>query len=167
MRVRTITSVRTFAPGTLSIAFETARPVSASLTRQGGRNDTLTMFCVKHHFPSTSCRRISGFTTPGSRVTNVSSETDEGLAQAQTSERDDGLLTVAINPEGITVNEQPVAIADLRETLALNLRLRDDRTVLVVPSDLVTLKAVVDVLDIAKSAGAESLALLNETEEGG
>jgi biopolymer transport protein TolR len=102
----------------------------------------------------------------GITVKAAQSSADEQVV-AQTSERDDGLLTVAVNPEGITVNEQPVAVADLRETLALNLRLRDDRTVLVVPSDLVTLKQVVDVLDIAKSAGAESLALLNETEEGG
>jgi biopolymer transport protein TolR len=86
---------------------------------------------------------------------------------APTSEKDDGLLTIAVNPEGITVNEQPVARADLRETLALNLMLREERTVLVVPSDLVKLKDVVDVLDIAKSAGAETLALLNEIEEGG
>jgi biopolymer transport protein TolR len=102
----------------------------------------------------------------GINVRAAQSSADEQVV-APTSERDDGLLTVAVNPEGITVNEQPVAVADLRETLALNLRLRDDRTVLVVPSDLVTLREVVDVLDIAKSAGAESLALLNETEEGG
>ena len=102
----------------------------------------------------------------GINVKAAQSSADEQVV-APTSERDDGLLTVAVTPEGITVNEQPVAIEDLRETLALNLRLRDDRTVLVVPSDLVQLREVVDVLDIAKSAGAESLALLNETEEGG
>jgi biopolymer transport protein ExbD len=38
--------------------------------------------------------------------------------------------------------------------------------VLVVPSDLVELGTVVEVLDTAKAAGAESLALLNETGKG-
>ncbi len=36
-----------------------------------------------------------------------------------------------------------------------------DRTVVIVPDDLVTLGRVVTALDIAKASGAESLALLN------
>jgi biopolymer transport protein TolR len=92
--------------------------------------------------------------------------TSEEQVVAPKSEKDDGLLTVAVTPEGITVNEQPVERAELQQTLALNLRLREDRTVLVVPSDRVQLGEVVEVLDTAKAAGAEGLALLNEIEGG-
>jgi biopolymer transport protein ExbD len=41
-----------------------------------------------------------------------------------------------------------------------------DKTVVVVPSDMVTLGLVVEVLDIAKASGAEQLALLNEIDKG-
>jgi len=39
---------------------------------------------------------------------------------------------------------------------------RDDKTVVIVPHDEVLLGQVVEVLDIAKASGAESLAMLNE-----
>jgi biopolymer transport protein TolR len=99
----------------------------------------------------------------GINVNAAQSSAEEQIVAPQ-SEQDDGLLTIAVTPDGITVNEQPVARAELLETLAVNLQLRDDRTVLVVPSDRVELGQVVEVLDTAKAAGAESLALLNETE---
>ncbi len=98
---------------------------------------------------------------------NVKAEsTADKQVVAPQSERDDGMLTIAVTPDGVTVNEQPVARADLLETLALNLGLRDERTVLVVPSDRVGLGEVVAILDIAKAAGAEGLALLGEPEGG-
>jgi len=72
-----------------------------------------------------------------------------------------GLLTVAVKPEGVTLNEKPVAMEDLEAELTSRLREREDRTVVIVPDDRVRLGRVVTVLDIAKVSGATDLALLN------
>lgn len=77
-----------------------------------------------------------------------------------------GLLTVAVHPDGIKVNDEPVALEELETTLTTKLAAREKRTVVVVPDDRVRLGEVVTVLDIAKASGASDLALLN-LQEGG
>jgi biopolymer transport protein ExbD len=72
-----------------------------------------------------------------------------------------GLLTVAVKPEGITLNQDPIAMEDLEAELSRRLAAREDRTVVIVPDDRVRLGEVVSVLDIAKVSGATDLALLN------
>jgi biopolymer transport protein TolR len=75
----------------------------------------------------------------------------------------DEIVTVAVAPEGITLNGQHVLLTELQMQLSSCLQQKRDKTVVVVPSDLVSLGAVVQVLDIAKASGAVCLALLNET----
>lgn len=76
------------------------------------------------------------------------------------------LLTVAVLPEGLTLNRQPITLANLPSALERELTDRDEKTVVVVPSDLVPLGEVVTVLDIAKASGAQHLALLDRRGEG-
>jgi len=78
-----------------------------------------------------------------------------------TAELDEELVTIAVTLEGLKLNGTLLADAQLAETLARELARRDDRTVVIVPDDLVALGRVVTALDIAKASGAESLALLN------
>ena len=78
--------------------------------------------------------------------------------------KDDELLTIAVQPEGVTVNRVQVDFADLPDVLVKELASRNDKTVVVVPSDYVELGIVVEVLDIAKASGAGMLALLNMNE---
>lgn len=77
-----------------------------------------------------------------------------------------GLLTVAVRPDGILVNDEPFEMAALESELTRRLAAREDRTVIVVPDDRVKLGDVVSVLDIAKASGATDLALLNLLEGG-
>jgi len=87
-------------------------------------------------------------------------------AQVQpTQVKDDKLVTVAVRPDGIRLDGQPVTAAELASQLPGRLAAGQDRTVVIVPHDDVELGAVVEVLDIAKASGAESLALLNEIGE--
>lgn len=79
-----------------------------------------------------------------------------------TETADDGLLMVVVNPEGITLNGDPIDTANLELELTEQLGSREDKTVVIVPHDEVILGSVVEVLDIAKASGAESLAMLNE-----
>jgi len=79
-----------------------------------------------------------------------------------TDAADDGLLMVAVDPEGIKLNGAAIDLADLELELTDQLSRRDDKTVVIVPHDEVILGSVVEVLDIAKASGAESLAMLNE-----
>ena len=72
------------------------------------------------------------------------------------------LLTVEVNPAGITLNGTQVDAATLEVELTRELAQRQDKTVVIVPDDAVILGAVVEVLDIAKASGAESLAMLNQ-----
>jgi biopolymer transport protein ExbD len=72
-----------------------------------------------------------------------------------------GLLTVAVKPEGITLNQERIEMEDLEAELSRRLAAREDRTVVIVPDDRVRLGEVVSVLDIAKVSGATDLALLN------
>ena len=79
-----------------------------------------------------------------------------------TRSTDDGLLTVVVNPEGITLNGESVDTVKLEVRLTELLAARDEKMVVIVPHDEVILGTVVEVLDIAKASGAESLAMLNE-----
>lgn len=79
-----------------------------------------------------------------------------------TEATDDGLLTVAVTPGGITLNGSAVGPQELETELTERLAERGDKTVVIVPHDDVILGAVVEVLDIAKASGAENLAMLNE-----
>ena len=75
---------------------------------------------------------------------------------------DDGLLMVTVTPDGITLNGETMDIENLEIQLTDQLVGRDDKTVVIVPHDDVILGSVVEVLDVAKASGAESLAMLNE-----
>jgi biopolymer transport protein TolR len=84
-------------------------------------------------------------------------------AEVQPTEiHDDELITVVVNPDGIRLNGRLVTTAVLEAELPERLAALADRTVVIVPHDDVELGRVVEVLDIAKASGAESLALLNE-----
>jgi biopolymer transport protein ExbD len=74
---------------------------------------------------------------------------------------DDELITVAIEPDEVLLNGEPVTVAELAAQLPGRLAAVAERTVVIVPHDDVSLGRVVEVLDIAKASGAESLALLN------
>ena len=79
-----------------------------------------------------------------------------------TEATDDGLLTVAVTPEGITLNGTAMEPDELETELTARLAERSDKTVVIVPHDDVILGLVVEVLDIAKASGAENLAMLNQ-----
>lgn len=86
----------------------------------------------------------------------------ENAVVTPTDNHPQDLLTVAVTPEGLTLDGQSVSPAQLEELLTGALLRRSDKTVVIVPDDAVALGAVVEVLDIAKASGAESLAMLNE-----
>lgn len=86
----------------------------------------------------------------------------EAAVVTPTELKNDSLLTLAVTPSGITLNGAMVAASDLEEKLSGELASRDDKTVVIIPHDEVLLGQVVEVLDIAKASGAESLAMLNE-----
>jgi biopolymer transport protein TolR len=75
----------------------------------------------------------------------------------------DEIVTVRVEPAGLTVNGQRVDREDLPAVLQEKLAASLDRTVVVLPAQAVTFGVVVEVLDVAKASGAESLALLNQT----
>ena len=75
------------------------------------------------------------------------------------------MLTVEITVDGVTLNGRTVDLAALEDELTVGLQERDDKTVVIVPDDEVILGTVVEVLDIAKASGAESLAMLNRIGE--
>ena len=79
-----------------------------------------------------------------------------------TDATDDGLLTVAVTPDGITLNGDAMDVVELEIQLTERLATREEKTVVIVPHDDVILGVVVEVLDIAMASGAENLAMLNE-----
>lgn len=79
-----------------------------------------------------------------------------------TESTEDGLLTVVVAPEGISLNGTAMQPDELETELTLRLAERSDKTVVIVPHDEVILGSVVEVLDIAKASGAENLAMLNQ-----
>jgi biopolymer transport protein ExbD len=72
------------------------------------------------------------------------------------------IITVTVEPDGIQVNGEAVILSELEAALRIRLATMADKTVVVVPSDLVELGLVVSVLDAAKAGGGQQLALLNE-----
>ena len=80
--------------------------------------------------------------------------------------KDDELLTVAVTPDGITLNGEAMDTDRLERELTSRLETRQDKTVVIVPDDAVILGNVVEVLDIAKASGAEGLAMLNRIGSG-
>jgi len=79
-----------------------------------------------------------------------------------TESTEDGLLTVVVAPEGISLNGTTMEPDELETELTSRLAERSDKTVVIVPHDDVILGTVVEVLDIAKASGAENLAMLNQ-----
>jgi biopolymer transport protein ExbD len=79
-----------------------------------------------------------------------------------TESTEDGLLTVVVAPEGISLNGTPMDPEKLEAELTIRLAERSDKTVVIVPHDDVILGTVVEVLDIAKASGADNLAMLNQ-----
>ena len=79
-----------------------------------------------------------------------------------TESTEDGLLTVIVAPEGISLNGTTMEPDELETELTSRLAERSDKTVVIVPHDDVILGTVVEVLDIAKASGAENLAMLNQ-----
>ncbi len=86
----------------------------------------------------------------------------ESAVVTPTELKNDSLITVAVTPAGITLNGAMVSVDNLEQELSSKLATRDDKTVVIVPHDEVLLGQVVEVLDIAKASGAQSLAMLNE-----
>ena len=78
-----------------------------------------------------------------------------------TQELDESLLTLAVTPDGLKLNGTLLSDEEVATSLSDKLAGRSDRTVVIVPDDVVALGRVVTALDIAKASGAESLALLN------
>ena len=87
---------------------------------------------------------------------------EQQVIQHEVKDKND-LVIVKVDPDGIRLNGALVERESLESMLRTALSQREDRTVVVVPSDLVELGLVVEVLDAAKAGGATSLALLNET----
>ena len=86
----------------------------------------------------------------------------ESAVVTPTESTEDGLLTVVVAPEGISLNGTAMEPDELETELTSRLAERSDKTVVIVPHDDVILGTVVEVLDIAKASGAENLAMLNQ-----
>ncbi len=102
----------------------------------------------------------------GIQVNATRAEASETVVTTR-EQSDDEMLMVTVAPEGIKVNGDTVALAELEDLLKSRLDERIDKTVVIVPSDFVKLGDVVDVMDAAKGGGATSLALLNRKEGDG
>ncbi len=100
----------------------------------------------------------------GIQVNATRAEASETVVTTR-EKQDEEMLMVSVTPEGIKLNGDTVALADLESRLTDALSARTDKTVVIVPSDFVKLGDVVDVMDAAKGGGASSLALLNRKEE--
>jgi len=100
----------------------------------------------------------------GIQVNATRAEASETVVTTR-EKQDEEMLMVSVTPEGIKLNGDSVALADLESRLTDALSARTDKTVVIVPSDFVKLGDVVDVMDAAKGGGASSLALLNRKEE--
>ena len=97
----------------------------------------------------------------GIQVNQAEAGTENAIIQPK-DVQDDDLLTVSVIPDGIDLNGVQVTVAELEQELTWRLAMREDKTVVIIPHDEVSLGKVVEVLDVAKASGAESLALLNE-----
>jgi biopolymer transport protein TolR len=101
----------------------------------------------------------------GIQVNSAEARSDQQVVTPTTKHEDD-ILTVKVDPDAVSVNGEMVVMADLPDVLRQRLAQMPDKTVVVVPHDLVALGLVVEVLDTAKASGAEQLALLNEIDKG-
>lgn len=88
----------------------------------------------------------------------------ENAVVTPTETQDEDLLTIEVNPDGILLNGAMIPVDDLETTLTGELASRTDKTVVIAADDAVVLGEVVEVLDIAKASGAQSLAMLNRLE---
>ena len=100
----------------------------------------------------------------GIQVNATRAEASDTVVSTAAPEDEEELLMVSVTPEGIQVNGEDTPLADLSASLGEKLAARVEKTVVIVPSDFVTLGDVVDVMDAAKAGGAKSLALLNRKE---
>ena len=96
---------------------------------------------------------------------NQSEAGSENAVVTPTEVEDEDLLTIEVEPDGILLNGDMVTVDALASTLSEELATRSDKTVVISPNDAVVLGRVVEVLDIAKASGAESLAMLNRVGE--
>ena len=101
----------------------------------------------------------------GIQVNTAEAGSDQQLVTPMTK-HEDNIITVTVDPDGIYLDGESIDLADLNRILRERLAAMADKTVVVVPSDMVMLGLVVEVLDIAKASGAEQLALLNEIDKG-
>ncbi len=97
----------------------------------------------------------------GIQVNQAEAGTENAIIQPK-DVQDEDMLTVSVLPEGNDLNGVQVTVAELEQELTWRLAMREDKTVVIIPHDAVSLGRVVEVLDVAKMSGAESLALLNE-----
>ncbi len=74
------------------------------------------------------------------------------------------LIVISVEPSGIRLDGEPISIDDLGPAIEARTGDEGGSTVVVVPDDEVILASVVDVLDTAKGAGAEKIALLDRVE---
>ena len=102
----------------------------------------------------------------GIQVNATRAEASENVVSTAARENEEELVRVSVTPEGITLNGEATLLADLEAGISAKLAERAEKTVVIVPSDFVTLGDVVDVMDAAKAGGAKSLALLNRKEGG-
>ncbi len=102
----------------------------------------------------------------GIQVNATRAEASENVVSTAAPENEEELVMVSVTPEGITLNGEATLLADLEAGISAKLAERAEKTVVIVPSDFVTLGDVVDVMDAAKAGGAKSLALLNRKEGG-
>ena len=102
----------------------------------------------------------------GIQVNATRAEASENVVSTAAPENEEELVRVSVTPEGITLNGEATLLADLEAGISAKLAERAEKTVVIVPSDFVTLGDVVDVMDAAKAGGAKSLALLNRKEGG-
>jgi len=101
----------------------------------------------------------------GIQVNATHAEASQTVVTERPQDQDE-LVMVTVTQDGLRLNGERVQPQDLESALRTRLAARLDKTVVIVPSDLVLLDDVVHVMDAAKGAGATSLALLNRRGQG-
>ncbi len=108
---------------------------------------------------------MPGIMGNGIQVNATRAEASETVVATVAPEDEEEMVMVSVTTEGIQLNGQLTELEDLAESISATLAARVEKTVVIVPSDYVTLGDVVDVMDAAKAGGAKSLALLNRKED--
>jgi biopolymer transport protein ExbD len=80
------------------------------------------------------------------------------------SEVEGELIVISVDPSGIRLDGEDITFDDLGPAIKARTEANGSSTVVVVPDDEVLLASVVDVLDTAKGAGAEKIALLDRVK---